>query len=155
MLNTLCQSRFGLPLAAGVITAVVMTAYEALKGEIFGPLTLWESHSITIIFTTILAVLVAEGIKGTLQKFLEVEQLANERQQTYADAMLATTHYLNNLLNTFQLMELTREEDGKIPDEVFTKVKDEFESTARNIRALSMLENPSRESIRKLIDNSL
>lgn len=38
---------------------MVMTIFEALKEPIFGNLTLWQSHIITIIFTSVIVVIFA------------------------------------------------------------------------------------------------
>ena len=43
-------------------TIVVMLAYESLKQDLFGHLTMWQSHWITIFFTAFLAVLVSTAV---------------------------------------------------------------------------------------------
>lgn len=58
-----------------VISFAIMTIFESLKNPLFGDLTLWQSHSITIVFTSILVVISALYTYNVL-KYIEHKQLS-------------------------------------------------------------------------------
>lgn len=59
----------------GLMTAFIMTSYESIKHLILGEENILESHTITVIFTTILAVIVSYF---ALRKYYAVLKILGE-----------------------------------------------------------------------------
>lgn len=68
----------------------IMTIFESSKKPLFGDLTLWESHSITIVFSSLLATLFASFTFNAIRKF--------ERRQA-EDMLRADQEKLSNMFN--------------------------------------------------------
>ena len=140
-------------------SASSMTLYEIAKQFIFGSkLTLWQSHVITILFTSIIATVIA----GILEKRLHEQhesikelEVLDERQKTHKAMLQATSHYINNALNQLQVFTMELEAPGTFDQSILDEAKKAIRKSSRDISELSMMENPSHESIKQFLKERL
>ena len=150
LLNTVKTKQSGAwkhALATLLGVAALMTVYEGCKESIFhGTLTPWESHTITIIMTSLFATLA--GImahvraRSLLAKEREVE-LQFQKLQTVKLLLQAVNHIVNNFLNHFQLLKLEMEETGKINEATLKLLDESIEEAGKQIRILESIKDPA------------
>ncbi|WP_439135493.1 hypothetical protein [Pseudomaricurvus sp.] len=133
-----------------LVTALVMFIYEWLKEWIFaGQLTAWESHTITIFVTALLATLAAWLLRDWSHRLdLKQQQMEVERQKALSVRLLLSTtqHIVNNVLNQFQLIQLEAER-GEVRQETLKLLEDSVAEAKQQIRLLECIDDPaSKES---------
>ncbi len=124
-----------------------MTMYEGCKESIFhGTLTPWQSHSITIIVTSMLAtfavLMTRARALALLAKEKEVE-LHFQKLQTVRLLLEAVHHIVNNFLNHFQLIKMEMEETGKINEATLKLLDESIEEAGKQIRILESIKDPA------------
>lgn len=142
-------------LSSFVVSALLMTAYEATKQQIFGDLTLWESHTITIVFTSVVTALLAGIISGKLKAYYERTRSAQARLETYEAAMRATSHYVGNMLNMTKIIELEFNSSGTISHDSVRELSEMLRLTELNMRGLYLLDNPTKENVERYVKSNL
>ncbi|MGD2118311.1 MAG: hypothetical protein PVG66_08130 [Chromatiales bacterium] len=127
-------------------SVVLMTLYEFIKELIFkGTLTPWESHSITILVTSLIATVAAAVMRSwalsiyARQKELEVEQRS---LVSYRLVLSAVNHIVNNVLNYLQIVRLEIDRDGRVKDETMNLLTQSIKEASKQIRILNEIEKP-------------
>ncbi|MBI3222358.1 MAG: hypothetical protein HYZ46_04660 [Nitrosomonadales bacterium] len=149
------ESRFLLPLFSFLITALLMTVYEATKYRIFGRLSLWESHVMTIVFTSMIAALLSGLIARKLKSYYDNTRTAQARLEIYEAAMRATSHYVGNMLNMAQLIEIEFNNSGTINHDSVRELGAMLRLTELNVQGLCSLENPTKENVEQYVKANL
>lgn len=124
-----------------------MTVYEGGKESIFhGTLTPWESHTITIIVTSLLAtfavIMARARALALLVKEKEVE-LHFQKLQTVRLLLEAVHHIVNNFLNHFHLIKLEVEETGQVNEATLKLLDESIEEAGKQIRILESIKDPA------------
>ena len=93
--DKILKSKLAITLIVFLATLVVMTIYEVTKQFVFGhSLTLWQSHLITVLFTSIIAALLTSIVFGRL-KALEV----HSKEVALREERISIQQELLNALN--------------------------------------------------------
>ena len=149
-MKKILQSTSGLLLIVFFSTAMTMSVYEFSKELVFkGTLTPWESHFITILFTSALASLTGARLRlrvlavARREKMLEIEA---QKSVTLKLVLKAVHHILNNFVNHFQLAQLEIEENGRVNEETLEMLRQGFRKTKEQLKILENLDDPSDES---------
>lgn len=152
-LERMISSSTSVAVTTFLTTAVVMTAYESLKQQIFGNLTLWQSHVITIVFTSVLSTLIAWWVSKELSAHFNQTRPIKERVATYDAAMLATSHYVGNAFNLFQLVRMEVDSTGTVSHETLGLIEKELSITRDSLKDISTMDNPTIEKIKEFLLN--
>ena len=140
---------------AFLISAVTMTVYEVLKETFFSGISTWQSHSITIAFTSILAsglaYLVANNGAEISSELIDID----ERLALYDAAMTASMHSVGNALNLFHVIQIESENGGVISESTLKLIELELVTTKEFMKDLSLIENPTSEAVMEFLQNSL
>lgn len=84
-------SRYQNPVGVFALAAFLMLVYEAIKELIFqGTLSPWESHSITIIVTATIAVLISLLVNRRTQQIHEAAQAIEVRKARFLETLLGS-----------------------------------------------------------------
>lgn len=130
-----------------VSCAVVMFAYESLKEFVFkGALSAWESHAITIVFTSVLATLASYLMRSWMQSLQVKERALQEKAQALASYELvvpAVNHIINNVLNYFHLIRLEIEYEGVVKKESIELLDQGVKQANEQMAVLNAIESPS------------
>ena len=131
-------------------TATIMSVYEFGKELVFeGTLSPWQSHTITIVFTSLMAAISSSfhrlrGIEiARKEKALEVEA---QKAVTLRLVLKAVHHIVNNFVNHFQLAQLELEENGKVSEQTAEMLEQGYKETRDQLKILEHLDDPSDES---------
>jgi len=154
-MNKIYESKSLLALLVFMLTALIMTVYEATKQQIFGEISLWESHAITVVFTSSIAAAISWWLSKKFHTHFAETRLAEERINTYQSAMRATSHYLGNILNIFKLIELDMDASGKISEESMRMIYAELQKTESSVQKLTLLETPTQENVARFVKENL
>ena len=140
----------GMLSAVFLTTAAVMTAYESVKELIFGgSLSPWESHSITITFTSILATVTGALLRLRVLEVAQKEksfEVESKKSITLRLVLKAVHHIVNNFINHFQLAQLQIEENGKVDEDTLELLRQGFRETREQLSILEHLDDPSDQS---------
>lgn len=154
-MSRLYESRFLLAAVSFILTALIMTLYEATKHQIFGDLTLWESHTITIVFTSVITAIFSGLIATKLRAHYEKTKTTQTRLETYEAAMRATSHYVGNMLNMVKLIEVEFKVSGEISHDSVQELSEMLRLTESSVRGLCALEDPTRENVEQYVRANL
>lgn len=129
-----------------VLTSILMTIYQVGKFYLLeGKYTIWQSHIITIIFTSLIATIVSLSMMNWVEKIetrkKEIE-LQEARLRTLKITMRTVHHIVNNFLNRLLLIQLESEEKGTISEESLKKLEEDITAVSRQLMELGDLENP-------------
>ena len=132
-----------------VCVAAVMALYEFIKELIFqGTLTPWQSHTITIFVTAVLATLVARIIRNWSDNILKREQVLRLQEQklhTLTLVLRAVHHIVNNFLNHFLLIKGDLVKTGTVKAETLTALDASIQEVCRQLGTLEDLKEPDQE----------
>jgi methyl-accepting chemotaxis protein len=95
-----------------------------------------------------------DQMRQQLIKVIDLERL-EERANTHQATLFAAHHYLNNVLNNFQLVIIEIENNHHINDELLQKIQDSIFKIADEMREFGQLENPTQENVEKFIKDRL
>ncbi|MGD8778142.1 MAG: ATP-binding protein [Ignavibacteria bacterium] len=138
-------------LVVAVITAVLMTIYEYIKTTLHPEMSIWESHSITIAFATIIAPIGAYfafrkieflGQKAQIElvhrkKAQEALKLANEKLESRVEQRTSQLSEANaNLQKEINVRKQAEEEIRKYAEELLIS-KELLEEKARELTRLN------------------
>jgi hypothetical protein len=86
-----------------IMTAIIMAVYETIKELLFkGTLTPWQSHTITIMITSVIATLTASIMRSwVLSIYLREKEIEAKEQSlvSFKLTLSAVNHIVNNVLN--------------------------------------------------------
>lgn len=127
-------------------TALIMTIYEVAKEVIFqGQLTLWQSHSITILITSFLATFSAIAIRSWSDSILKKEQVIKLQQQKILTLKLilnAVQHIVNNFLNHFLIVKLEIKKNGTVKEATLALLDSSIEEAKNQLKILEDIKDP-------------
>ncbi len=130
-----------------VIVAIVMTTYEGVKELLFeGSLTPWESHTITIVFTALLATISASLMRSwvlSIQVREKELELKSQSLRSFELILSAVNHIVNNVLNYFQIIKYDIENKGRIEKETIDLLNESLKEADRQMKLLNKIQNPS------------
>ena len=154
MNNKKSYSPWVLPLVF-VITFIIMSGYEAAKEFLFqGTLTPWQSHAITIVFTSLLATLAASLMRSWVLSVLAKEKALDAKTQSLTSSELiltAVNHIVNNVLNYFQIINLEIQKEGSVKQESIDLLNESIIEAEKQIQTLNSIKNHSDvESYREI-----
>ncbi len=133
-----------------LVTAVVMFLFEFVKEHIVqGSLSPWQSHSITIIFTTSLSLVISTILLyryRDVRRKQEMVRLRNEKIKTLKQAMFNATHYVNNLSNNLQLVQVELNHEKTVSRDTLEMLTEAIKATTLELKKLSNIENPFDDS---------
>ncbi len=131
-----------------VITATIMTIYEVIKEMIFkGALTSWQSHSITIIVTAVIAIFTASVMRSWVLAISLKEKEIEYREQSLVSFSLilsAVNHIVNNVLNYLQLVRVEIDKDGTLQEETLQLLEASIEDANKQMKILNEIQNPNK-----------
>lgn len=129
-------------------TATIMLAYEAFKEFLFkGTLTPWQSHTITICVTSLIATLTASIIRSWVQTIIIKEKEVESKEQALASFGLilsAVNHIVNNVLNYLQLVKVEVELKGKLRKETVELLEKSLQEADQQMKLLNMIQEPHK-----------
>ena len=129
-----------------VITALIMTTYEAIKEFIFkGTLTPWQSHTITIIITAIIATFTASIMRSwVLSIALKEKEIETKEQSLISFELIlsAVNHIVNNVLNYLQLVRFDVDQNGKLHEETLKLLEDSIKEASKQMEVLNKIQQP-------------
>jgi hypothetical protein len=127
-----------------------MTVYETLKQVIFTDLGIWESHIITIVFTSTIAAVIAFKIVRDYhfvqlnRKNIEIKQ---QKLKTLKATALTVQHIMNNFLNDLLYFKMQAEELKALDQENLEAFEKLIYDTSEKIKRLGELDHtPEIES---------
>lgn len=130
-----------------IITAIIMTTYEVIKEFIFeGALTPWQSHTITVIVTSTIAVITAYLIRSHILSIYSKEKEIEAKEQSLASYQLtlaAVNHIVNNVINYLQLVRVDIDENGKLNEETLKLLEESIEEANEQMDILNKIQTPS------------
>ena len=139
---------------SSVLTFVMMFLFESAKELLFkGNLTSWQSHWITISFTTMVSLLV---VLFVMNKLLILEQqkmavrLKEEKLKSIKQVMYIVHHHVNNLANSLELIEVEIEDDGTVCKETLAALNESIKKTAETMKLLADIDNPDNDDAFKI-----
>ena len=129
-----------------IITASIMTVYETIKELIFkGALTPWQSHTITIIITSVIATFTASLIRSWVLSISLKEKEVEAKEQSLVSFELtlsAVNHIVNNVLNYLQLVKVSIDNEGKVPEETLELLQDSIAEANVQMKILNKIQHP-------------
>lgn len=128
------------------LTFVLMLSYESAKELIFkGDLTPWQSHWLTIIFTTavsLVVVLLAANRLLVLEQQDIAIRLKEEKLKSIRQVMRVVHHHVNNLANNLNLVAIEIERVGSVSGATLDTLNRAIEETAGEMKLLGDITNP-------------
>lgn len=137
-----------------ILMAIVMTLYQVIKFYLLkGHYTIWESHVMTIVFTSLLATGVSLALSNWTEKIekrkVEVE-LQEARLRTLQTTMHTVQHIVNNFLNCMMLIRLEAEEEGTISKSSLEKLETKIQEVSKQLVEIGEMDDPGNsEEFRK------
>lgn len=131
-----------------------MLIYASLEEAFFPFLTHWESDTITIMMTSIVSATLTWVFTGDLKALLMKEheiKIREERFVTHESTMLGANHYLNNILNMFQLIQLDVEDFGSVSPETLESIDKEIWKMQMEVKEMGQLIEPTKANIEQFI----
>ena len=133
-----------------LVVALIMTVYEVIKEAIFkGALTPWQSHTITILVTSFLAIFAAVIIRSWSENILKKEQILKLQQQKIDTLNLiinAVHHIVNDFLIHFQFIKRDVKENGSIRKEAMEILESSIQEVVEQLKILEELKDPDKEA---------
>ena len=137
-----------------ILMAIVMTLYQVVKFFLLkGHYTIWESHIMTIVFSSLLATCVSLSLSKWTERIekrrAEVE-LREARLRTLQATMHTVQHIVNNFLNCVMLIRLEAEDEGTISKDSLEKLEEKIQEVSRQLVEIGELDDPGNsEEFRK------
>lgn len=137
------------------ISMVAMSVYENVKQLLFPAITLWESHAITVVVTSLMVAGIAFVVARNTSEADAHLKNAEERLDLYNAVMTATMHCVGNAMNTFQLIQIEAEDGGVVSADTLKIIDRELSATKFFMKDLSLIEEPSPELVYQKLKQSL
>ena len=126
--------------------AFIMTLFQWGKFYLFaGTYTIWQSHVITIVFTSLIASIVSMfmmNLTERIEKEKKELELRESKIRTLKITMFTVHHIVNNFLTRLQLIRVEAEEEGTISQESLEKLEKDISEVSEKLVALSEIEHP-------------
>ena len=128
--------------------AILMTLFQTGKFYLLHETsTIWQSHVITIVFTSLIATIVSLLMVNRTEKIENKKkelELRESKIKTLKITMFTVHHIVNNFLNRLLLIRMEAEEKGTISQETLAKLESDIEEVSKKLVALSELEHPEK-----------
>lgn len=145
MINRIFSSKWSLVLVF-ICSLILMTSYETLKEFVFqGRLTSWQSHTITIIVTSLIATVSAAIMRSwVLSVYHQQKEIENKAQllSSFDVVRSAVNHVMNNLLNYFHLVQMEVDDTGKVSKDTLRLLEESVEEARNQIKVLNQIQDP-------------
>lgn len=132
-----------------LVVALVMTVYEVIKEATFkGVLTPWQSHTITILVTSFLAIFAAIAIRSWSDNILKKQQILKLQQKKVhtLNLILKVVHQIvNDFLIHFQFIKRGVKEDGSVRKEAMDILDSSIQEVVVQLQILEELKDPEKE----------
>lgn len=139
-----------------IIVALIMTVYEVIKEIIFkGALTPWQSHTITILVTSFLAILAAVTICSWSESILKREHILKLQQQniklqqksirTSNLTLNAVQNIVNDFLIHYRFIMRDVKKDGSVSKEAMKVLDSSIQEVVQQLEILEEMKNPDME----------
>lgn len=129
-----------------IATAAMMGTYETIKELIFkGALTPWESHTITIIVTSTIAVVTAALMRSWIISVHEQEKIIAAKEQSLQShkmILTAVNHIVNNALNYLQVVAIEIDTHGKVSQETLSLLENSIDEASQQMDILNKIKDP-------------
>lgn len=143
------KSKHRIVLTAALFMFTLMFLFEFTKEQVFkGTLSPWESHWITIFFTTSMAfILTIFAVK----RVLELEERENnvsvkeEKLKTIGNVMRVVFHHVNNLSNNLSLIELEMKTINSVNESTLQSLNHSISGTTQEMKRLESIKDPFDE----------
>jgi hypothetical protein len=126
--------------------AFLMTLFQTGKFYLLkGTYTIWQSHVITIVFTSLIATIVSLVMVSRTERIENRKkqlELRESKIRTLQITMFTVHHIVNNFLNRLHLIRMEAEEEGNISEQTLEKLESDIADVSRKLVALSELEHP-------------
>lgn len=128
------------------LTALLMTLYQTSKFYFLnGQYTIWESHIMTIIFTSVVATIVSlfmirwtEKIERKTKKLT----LREARLRTLEKTMYTVHHIVNNFLNRLLVIRLETEANGRLSESTLEQLEADITEVSRQLIEIGEIKEP-------------
>jgi PAS domain S-box-containing protein len=101
-------------IAVAVCTAALITAFEAAQELLFPSIGIWQSHSITIAFTTLVAVVAAYVVSSRLTHLNQLLQSLIDRRNAYIAKLKESQAHNAAILRSSLDCIISMDEQGRI-----------------------------------------
>ncbi len=126
--------------------ALLMTIYQVSKYHLLeGEYTIWQSHIMTIVFTSMIATIISLCMTNWIEKIDRMTrelELREARLQTLEATMYTVQHIINNFLNRLQLIGLEIEDDGKLSKSTIERLGADIEEVGKQMTELGEIKEP-------------
>ena len=126
--------------------ALLMTIYQVSKYHLLeGEYTIWQSHIITIVFTSLIATVVSLCMTNWIERIDRITkelELREARLQTLETTMYTVQHIVNNFLNRLLLIGLEIEDDGKLSKSTIEQLEADIAKVSKQLTELSEIREP-------------
>ncbi len=133
-----------------LVTAIIMFIFEFIKeAVVHDSFSRWQSHTITIIFTTLLSLFISAILiyrYRDVRRKQEMIRLRDEKIKTLKQAMFNATHYVNNLSNNLQLVQVELNHEKTVSRDTLEMLTEAIKTTTLELNKLSNIENPFDDS---------
>lgn len=148
------KSKLKIILFSTSFTFLLMLLYESAKEFIFkGILTPWQSHWITIIFTTaasLIVILFAMNKLLLLERQDAANKLKEEKLKSIRQVMRVAHHHVNNLANNLSLVGFEIENEGTICKETLDALNEATKESVKAMKLLGDTDNPYDDEMLKV-----
>ncbi len=132
----------------------LMLLFEFTKEQVFkGGLSPWQSHWITILFTTSIAFVITIFSVKKVLNLEEREQdvsLKEEKLKTIGHVMRVVFHHVNNLSNSLSVIELEMKTINSVSDSTLVTLNRSIRGTTSELSRLEQIEDPFDEEAFKI-----
>lgn len=132
----------------------LMLLFEFTKELVFsGELSSWQSHWITIIFTTSITFIITIF---AVKKVTELEErednvaIKEEKLKTIGNVMQVVFHHVNNLSNNLSVIELEMNTINSVNESTLSSLNRSIRGTTSEMRRLEEIEDPFDEEAFKI-----
>jgi len=126
--------------------ALLMTLYQVGKYHLLkGEYTIWQSHIMTIMFTSLLATIISlftMNWTARIERRRKELDLREARLETLEATMYTVHHIVNNFLNRLQLIRLETAENGKLSESTIEKLEADIVEVSRQMVELGEIKEP-------------
>ena len=128
-----------------------MTLYQVIKFYLLqGRYTIWESHIMTIVFSSLLATSVSLALSNWTERIEKRRVEVELREARLRTLQVTMQHIVNNFLNCVMLIRLEAEEDGTISQDSLEKLEEKIQEVSKQLTEIGELDDPGNsEEFRK------
>jgi len=128
----------------------VMLAFETIKEYFFeGLLTSWQSHWITIIFATIMSLVVTlSAIKkiSALKEKSTIIKLKEEKLKSIKQVIYVAEHHVNNLSNNLRIVQIELKKPGMLSEITIAQLNEAITAASNELKKIGEIDDPYDEN---------